>query len=85
MNFGEALQALKDGFKIRRSVWEGYWYLAENVHAQHMTVVSNDGSSGCHGFTMQYMIVACIKDGQGCAPAMPYQEDILSEDWYIVD
>lgn len=84
MNFGEAHQALKDGFKVRRSVWEGHWYLAKNIDAQHMTVVSNEGRSGVSGFAMDSMIIAVLRDNKGCAPAMPYQEDILSDDWYIV-
>ena len=26
MNFGEALQAMKNGKKVKRKIWGGYWY-----------------------------------------------------------
>ena len=29
MNFGEAVEALKLGKKVKRSIWGGYWFLAE--------------------------------------------------------
>lgn len=78
MNFGEALQALKEGKRVRRSIWEGYWYC-------------NTGVEFMHGHSKQFIedgifdtiIIAKLKDGS-YAPAQPYQADLLSDDWSIV-
>lgn len=85
MNFGEALQALKDGFRVRRSVWEGYWFLAKNVWLAHDTVREPSTGHQMGGHTMDRLIVAALKDDEGFAPAQPYQEDILAEDWIIIE
>ena len=78
MDFGEALQALKEGKKVKRSIWGGYWYLANDVDAMHKEV------NETVGFDMKSMIVAVLRDNGGTAPAQPYQSDILAEDWEIV-
>lgn len=89
MNFGEALQALKDGFKVKRAIWGGYWYLAKNVSIRHDPVAEPEGRDPvvCDivSYTADSMIVAVLKDDGGHVPAMPYQNDLLSEDWLIVD
>ena len=69
MNFGEALEKLKEGKKITREIWGGYWELSSL-------------ESG-HGVSFD-IIVAHLKDG-GIAPAQAYQEDMLAEDWIVVD
>lgn len=78
MNFGEALQALKEGKNIKRSIWGGFWYLANNVDANHSEV------NEIAGFDMPQMIVAVLRNNGGSAPAQPYQADLLAEDWEIV-
>lgn len=85
MNFGEALQALKEGKKVRRGIWAGHWYLAENIIAEHAPVNVYGGAGQRLGYTMDKMIVAFLKDDQGIAPAQPYQADLLSEDWEIAE
>ena len=80
MNFGEALQAMKEGHKISRSIWGGYWYLATDARMEHDT---GGGYMRACGF--KNIIVAVLKDNGGCAPAQPYQADILADDWKIVD
>lgn len=77
MNFGEALQALKNGFKVTRSVWGGYWQLYEEVQ-----LLDHKKGIGC---PIDKIIVAALRDGGGYAPATPYQEDLLAEDWSIVE
>lgn len=81
MNFGEALAALKEGKKVARSVWGGYWQLFNFIdvtaHPQH--------NLPGEYFSMKEFIVAVLRDGQGHAPATPYQQDLLAEDWRIVD
>lgn len=86
MNFGEALKALKEGKKVARSVWGGYWYLAEKVIIQHNPVLYPKDVVGTFNWcSLDKLIIAVLKDNQGIAAAQPYQEDILSEDWLIVD
>lgn len=87
MNFGEALQALKEGKKITRSIWKGHWYLAKGANLEHdrIDAEKNNELGFIDGCNMGQLIVAVLKDGQGCAPAQPYQADILAEDWMIVE
>lgn len=83
MNFGDALQALKNGKRVTRSVWGGYWYLASDIQAEHHpTAEDHEGPN--LGFGMDKMIVAVLKGNKGVAPAQPYQSDLLAEDWEIV-
>jgi len=80
MNFGEALQALKEGSKITREVWGGYWFISHNVEF-------SDGTGNGHqsGGIFKEIILAVLKDNRGVVPAQAYQEDLLAEDWKIVD
>jgi hypothetical protein len=80
MNFGQALEALKEGKRVKRAHWGGYWFFAKNPKAKQE---NPDGYHTSFGF-INGLIVAVLKDGGGCAPATPYQEDLLAEDWSIV-
>lgn len=75
MTFSEALEAMKQGKWVKRSAWGGYWFIHEDVY------VHGDGKAG----RMNPMIIACLRDGGGYAPAQAYQQDLLAEDWEIVD
>ena len=79
MNFGEALAALKEGKKVSRSVWGGFWILARNVKIAYAKYGDTETQE-----TPQ-LILAILKDGKGIAPATPYQEDLLAEDWSVID
>jgi hypothetical protein len=80
MNFGEALQALKEGKKVKREIWGGYWRLYK--HATLNGLSAEDGHAlYCEP---EDIIIAKLKDG-GIVPAQPYQIDILAEDWKIVE
>lgn len=80
MNFGEALEHLKQGKKIRRSIWGGYWMLITETYIR----CENDRINPA-GFRIKNLIVAALRDDKGYAAACPYQEDILAEDWLIVE
>jgi hypothetical protein len=69
--FGTALEALKAGKKIKRAHWGGYW-----VHIPAATT---------NGLFQDGIIVAVLKDDGGCAPAQPYQADMLAEDWEVIE
>lgn len=79
MNFGEALQALKESKKVKRESWGGYWLLAENATVYFTQGFANDQQD------LNPTILAVLKDDGGVAPAQPYQCDLLAEDWQIVD
>lgn len=70
MNFGQALEALKEGKKVKRAHWGGYWVI-ENWDKIDVEYVCP-------------LIVAYLKDGR-FAPASAYQEDLLAEDWSEVE
>lgn len=80
--FSAALWELKQGKKIRRAIWRGHWELAKN--AQMEWIPNNNGyKRGCE--FKGGIIIAVLKDMGGVAPATPYQEDLLAEDWMIVE
>lgn len=68
LNFGQAIELLKQGKKIKRAHWGGYWYIDNEFFG--------DGSP---------VIIAVLKDDAGRAPAQAYQEDMLAEDWEVVE
>lgn len=81
MNFGQALEALKQGKKVARAHWGGYWFYTKNpICEQKLDNGYVTGFSFNNG-----LIVAVLKDFGGCAPAQAYQGDILADDWRIVD
>ena len=83
MNFGEALQALKEGKKVSRAIWGGYWELWNEPIMSADSVIGNGYKRSCQ--FMNGMIVATLANHGGVAPAQPYQSDILAEDWHIVE
>jgi hypothetical protein len=83
MNFGEALQALKEGKKVKREIWGGHWQLVKNGILEWPTP-GRVGYKGSCEF-QNGIIVAQLRDHGGVAPAQPYQADLLSDDWQIVE
>jgi len=81
LDFGQAIYFLKQGKKVKRAIWGGYWFLSKNA-----TFSENLEDNYVRGFSFNNgLIVAVLKDMGGCAAAQPYQADILAEDWEIVD
>lgn|SRR5574341_17366 len=81
--FSQALYALKQGKKVKREIWGGYWYLANEAEVNHIRVGdNNDPIDGCK---IDKLIIAVLRDNLGCAPAQPYQQDLLAEDWEILE
>jgi hypothetical protein len=70
MTFSAALTLLKEGRRVKRAIWEGYWFIPQ------VTVYVCDVTEE----PMSQMIVAACKDGS-YAPATPYQADLLATDW----
>lgn len=76
MTFGEALERLKQGKKVKRSIWGGYWFLMEKPQ-----VAQVDEQGYVQGADLLPTIFAVLKDGLGVTVATPYQSDILASDW----
>lgn len=75
MDFSQALNELKQGAKVRRAHWGGYWFLTDTAY------LGNDiGRSDT-----SVVIVAVLKDTHRMVPATAYQEDLLATDWEIVE
>lgn len=90
MNFGQAVELLKAGKKVKRKHWGGYWFMqnmasltlmATPEEIERMTAEGVDGPLSTKVNFATVLIMAKMKDDAGYAPAQPYQADILAEDW----
>ncbi|PIC65487.1 hypothetical protein CSV79_01605 [Sporosarcina sp. P13] len=81
MNFGQAIEALKNGKKVKRKTWGGHWQLFKYPSCKQG---NEDGYNTSFSF-LNGLILATLKDHGGCAPAQAYQADILAEDWEVVE
>lgn len=75
MNFGEALEVLKEGKSIKRAEWLGFWEISTMTYMEDLSD------------WLGTIIVARHIGGDldKSKPAQPYQEDILAEDWEVVE
>jgi hypothetical protein len=71
LNFGTALHFLKEGKKVKRKEWGGYWKL-EHWHKAEFE-------------KPELIIVAYLEDTGRYKPATTHQEHILAEDWEVVE
>lgn len=79
MNFGQALEALKNGQRVSRSGWNGKGMWLSYVGAQWYMVL--EGHS--EGFPLLPYIG--LKTADNCFVPWPAsQTDILAEDWGII-
>lgn len=79
MNFGQAIEALKQGKKVARAGWNGkgmYLYLADG---ELLTKEIGDGS-----YPFVDSIVIKTADDKYCIGWLASQTDMLAEDWEIV-
>ena len=67
MNFGEALQAMKDGKRVHRKGWKNKWLAINNLEYDCPSFVYFCKDNSIDEFPMWY----------------PSQEDMLAEDWEI--
>jgi len=82
MNFGEAIEALKQGKRVQRSGWNGkgmHIFLEENF----TSLIKMSGRE----IERKYEPVICMWTAQQTTQPgwLASQADILSEDWSIVD
>ena len=87
MDFGKALQALKEGKKVARKGWNGkgmfLYYVGEDRYPAKTeiakTIADKDGKVPYHAYI-------AMKTAQGyVVPWLASQTDILDEDWEVVE
>ena len=80
MNFGLAIEALKQSKKVARKGWNGkgmYLYLADGK------LLTQEIGDGSYPFTDS--IVMKTADNRYCIGWLASQTDMLAEDWRIVE
>lgn len=92
LNFGEAIEALKQGKRIARKGWNGrgmYLWLvpattvkAEWCHEPHLKALAEENGGEIEAYGSIRMLTADKKILTGWLAS---QTDILSEDWFIYD
>lgn len=86
MNFGQALEALKDGYKVAREGWNGkemFLFLVSGSTFQ----VNRPPRLGIYpeGTTIQYRPHIDMKTANGeIVPWVASQSDLLEDDWMTV-
>ena len=92
MNFGEALNALKDGKKVCRSGWNGKgMYLALQTGSVISKEAARGGVAKCladdgqEEITIGDHIDMKAADGTVVVGWLASQTDMLSEDWEIIN
>lgn len=86
MNFGEAIEALKQGKKVARNGWNGkgmYLYYVPAASYPAMTDIAK-AEWGENGM-VPYGAYIAMKTAQGnVVPWLASQTDMLGEDWTII-
>jgi len=87
MNFGQAIEALKEGKKVARAGWNGkgmfvYLVLADNFPAKTQAAKSFFGDDGLVPYN-PYKAIKNIDDT--VSTWVPSVNDCLAEDWRIVE
>ena len=87
MNFGQALEALKEGKRVCRSGWNGKGMFLFLVNGSNFKVNREPLMSIMgEGTEVTYRPHIDIKDSEGkVVPWLASQTDMLAEDWGILD
>jgi len=87
MNFGQAIEAAKEGKRIARTGWNGSGMFAYIVPAN--SYPAQTGAAKAHfgeGAMVPYRAYWALKTAQNdVATWAPSCSDTLSEDWYILE
>jgi len=87
MTFGQAIEAMKDGQKVARSGWNGKGMFAYYVQANSYPVQT--GAAKSHfgeGAMVPYNAYMAIKNvNETVSTWVPSVNDVLSDDWRIVE
>lgn len=84
MNFGQAIEALKQGKKVSRNGWNGKNMFIFLREGRMITGVDKGTPMGGDFESLPHL---CMKtaDGKCCVGWLASQTDILGEDWGIVE
>lgn len=90
MNFGEAVEALKNGRRVARSGWNGKGMFLGLQRGYPNGTSANENTAAAIGCAEGDRVVVrpyiIMKDAQGMlVPWLASQTDILAEDWVVVD
>ena len=87
MNFGDALNALKEGKKVARQGWNGkgmfLYYVSEGAYTAKTAIAEEIADeSGL----VAYGAYVAIKSVSGVVYIWnPSQQDLFAEDWVVID
>jgi hypothetical protein len=85
LNFGQAIQAAKDGKRVCRTGWNGKSMFLYHVPANSYPAVTEQAKA-YFGETVPYGAYIAMKTAQeNVVPWLASQTDILAEDWEILD
>ena len=75
MNFGQAMEAVKDGKSVQRAGWNG--------GGMHMEAqIPDEHSKMTHPYL--FITVPGCQEGTRLLPWQPAQVDIFAEDWNVI-
>ena len=78
MDFGEALQGLRDGYRVRRAGWNGKGMWIRLVR-RHGTLAQLEAGEGSKLRLLDYIEMKTATDE--LVPWLASQTDVLAEDW----
>lgn len=86
MSFGHAVVALKEGFKVARSGWNGkgmfLYYVPEGAYPARTNIAKKEWGEDA---LVPYGAYIAMKTAQGnVVPWLASQTDVLADDWTIV-
>ena len=85
MNFGQAIEALKQGKKVARAGWNGKGMFLYYVPAASYSPSTHIAKETFGGKDVPYGAYIAMKTAQGnVVPWLASQTDMLAEDWTIV-
>lgn len=83
MNFGQALEALKDGWKVSRTGWNGKGQYIQLVDAETYTVTYIPTGEK-HKIPMRpFFVIQTVQNEM--ATWVPSVSDCLAEDWQVTE
>lgn len=94
MNFGQAIEALKDGKKVARNSWNGknmFIYLTVGQYVSYDNLRGsankflNKNICGTEDAIINSHIDMKTADGSICIGWLASQTDMLAEDWVVVE
>ena len=86
MNFGNALELLKQGFKVARIGWNGKGMFLYYVPAAAYPPRTEIAKKAFGGEDVPYGAYLAMKTAQGnVVPWLASQTDMLSDDWCVVE